>query len=496
MSFGPPPTPYNAPAPDTRPGPPPRSGRRKAAIGAVAAVVLVALAAGLWTFGREGSGGDSPPDGRPVAARQAPDDIRETVEKRPPSPEGTAAVSYEETLRTVGQNISAMGTWATDKVFAKSFGNEIRGFRLGGSEASETAWRLTLPGPLCAVTRHVSVDGRTAIAYTGNGKGEGAGVDGQPDGDPLTRACDRLAVLDIDTGKKMWDRELAGAGSSLAVNVTMTDGTVVTAWGEGSAAYELTGGKRLWADTDPSACADEGFAGGPDLLALLSCGDSADPVYRVQKIDPRTGDAEWTYRVARGVQGVYLVSSSPAVIAVAAGDVVVTDLLSLDERGKRRATIRLNRDHQVLDCDRTFSAVVESCGAVVVDDERLYLSEEDHIVAHDLATGRTAGKFDAPAGGEMHPLRMSGEQLIAYRPGRGLGRPDAVVALDPESGDETLLLLFAGGAEVGALDDPAHNDIVYEHGRVFFAARTVVGPYNEGEVGGTDQVAVGVESAG
>ncbi|WP_328563000.1 PQQ-binding-like beta-propeller repeat protein [Streptomyces coelicoflavus] len=498
MSFGPPPTPYNAPAPGTRPGPPPRSGRRRAAIGAVAAAVLVALAAGLWAFGTEGADGDSPPDGRPVAARQAPDDIRETVETRPPSVEGTAAVSYEETLRTVGQNVPAMGTWATDTVLAKGFGNEIKGFRLGDSDTSAIAWRLTLPGPLCAVTRHVSVDGRTAIAYAGNGngKGEGAGADGGPDADPLTRPCDRLAVFDIDTGKKLWDTKPAGAGSSLAVNVTMTDGTVVTAWGEGSAAYELTGGKRLWADTDPSACADEGFAGGRALLALLSCGDSANPTYRVQKIDPRTGDAEWTYRVARGVQGVYLVSSSPAVIAVAAGDFVVTDLISLDERGKGRATIRLNRDHQVIDCDRTFSAVVESCDAIVVGDKRLYLSEEDHIVSYDLATGRTAGKFDAPAGGEMHPLEMSGEQLIAYRPGRGLGRPDAVVALDPETREETPLLLFAGGPEVAGLDDPAHNDILYEHGRVFFCARTVAGPVSDGEVGGTDQVAVGVESAG
>ncbi|MEV7208584.1 MULTISPECIES: PQQ-binding-like beta-propeller repeat protein [unclassified Streptomyces] len=498
MSFGPPPTPYNVPAPDGSSGPPPRTGRRRTAVGAVAAVLLVALAAGVWAFGPGGAGGGSASDARAASGRPAPDDIRETVEKRPPSPEGTAVVSYEETLRTVGRNLSAMGTWATDKVFAKGFGNEIKGFRLGGPDASETAWRLTLPGPLCAVTRHVSVDGRTAIAYAGEdeGRGEDGTADGGPQADPLTRACDRLAVFDIDTGKKMWDTKLAGAGSSLAVNVTMTDGTVVTAWGEGSAAYELSGGKRLWADTDPSACADEGFAGGRDLLALLSCGDSADPTYRVQKIDPRTGDAQWTYRVARGVQGVYLVSSSPAVVAVAAGDVVVTDLISLDERGKRRATIRLNRDHQVLDCDRTFSAVVESCGAIVVDDERLYLSEEDHIVAHDLATGRTAGKFDAPAGGEMHPLRMSGGQLIAYRPGRGLGRPDAVVALDPESGEETLLLLFSGGEEVGALDDPAQNDIVYEHGRVFFGARTVVGPYDEGEVGGTDQVAVGIESAG
>ncbi|MFG3251864.1 hypothetical protein [Streptomyces sp. NPDC048187] len=465
----------------------------------VAAVVLVALAAGLWVSGAGGAGGDSAPDGRPVADRQEPDDIRETVETRPPSVEGTAAVSYEETLRTVGQNVPAMGAWATEKVFAKGFGNEIKGFRLGGDDKSEVAWRLALPGPLCAVTRHVSADGRTAIVYAGEagseGRGGGSGADGGTDGDPLTRTCDRLAVFDIDTGKKMWDAKLAAAGSSLAVNVTMTDGTVVTAWGQGSAAYELTGGKRLWADTDPSACADEGFAGGRGLIGLLSCGGSADPTYRVQKIDPRTGDAEWTYRVARGVQGVYLVSSSPAVIAVAAGDVVVTDLISLDERGKGRATIRVNRDHQVLDCDRTFSAVVESCEAIVVGGERLYLSEEEHIVSYDLATGRTDEKFDAPAGGEMHPLKMSGEQLVAYRPGRGLGRPDAVVALDPGTREETPLLLFAGGPEVSGLDDPAYSDIMYEHGRVFFAARTVEGPGTEGEVGETDQVAVGIESA-
>ncbi|MFE5262666.1 hypothetical protein [Streptomyces coelicoflavus] len=93
-----------------------------------------------------------------------------------------------------------MGTWATDKVFAKCFGNEIRGFRLGGSEASETAWRRTLPGSLCAVTRHAGVDGRTAIAYAGNDTGGGAGADGRPDGDPLTRPCDRLAVFDMGRG--------------------------------------------------------------------------------------------------------------------------------------------------------------------------------------------------------------------------------------------------------------------------------------------------------
>ncbi|KFG73373.1 hypothetical protein [Streptomyces mutabilis] len=53
-------------------------------------------------------------------------------------------------------------------------------------------------------------------------------------------------------------------------------------------------------------------------------------------------------------------SASPPVIAVAAGDCVATDLISFDERDERRATIRLDRDHRILDCDRTYSAVVES----------------------------------------------------------------------------------------------------------------------------------------
>ncbi|WP_154693834.1 hypothetical protein [Streptomyces mutabilis] len=46
-----------------------------------------------------------------------------------------------------------------------------------------------------------------------------------------------------------------------------------------------------------------------------------------------------------------------------------------------------------------------------------------------------------------------------------------------------------------ALDAPTLNDILYEHGRVSFAARTVAVPAAEGEVGEFDQVAVGVESA-
>ncbi|WP_328506020.1 hypothetical protein [Streptomyces sp. NBC_00391] len=96
----------------------------------------------------------------------------------------------------------------------------------------------------------------------------------------MSLPCDRLTVFDVDTGEKKWDVRRPGDGSAMSVNVTMTDGAVLVTWGQGSAAYDMTTGKRLWADTMPSACEDSGFAGGKGLIALQRCGDSGDPEFR------------------------------------------------------------------------------------------------------------------------------------------------------------------------------------------------------------------------
>lgn len=63
----------------------------------------------------------------------------------------------------------------------------------------------------------------------------------------------------------------------MSVNVTVTDGAVLGTRGQGSAAYDMTTGKRLWADTTPSACEDSGFAGGKGLIALQQRGDAGTP---------------------------------------------------------------------------------------------------------------------------------------------------------------------------------------------------------------------------
>lgn len=98
----------------------------------------------------------------------------------------------------------------------------------------------------------------------------------------------------------------------------------------------------------------------------------------MERVDARTGKSQWTHKVAMGVNGVYL--------------------FSLDENGKARASIRPNRDHQVVNGE-TFNAVVETCGTIVVGEEQLHITTDDDIVAYDLGTGKTVFKFDPIPGG-------------------------------------------------------------------------------------------------
>ncbi|MEE1761629.1 MULTISPECIES: hypothetical protein [unclassified Streptomyces] len=76
------------------------------------------------------------------------------------------------------------------------------------------------------MTRHVGVAGWTAITHPDQSS--------DPDENPISTAmslpCDRLAVFDVDTGKKRWDARLPGDGSAMSVNVTMTNGAVLVTW--------------------------------------------------------------------------------------------------------------------------------------------------------------------------------------------------------------------------------------------------------------------------
>ncbi|MFD5700214.1 hypothetical protein [Streptomyces lasiicapitis] len=258
----------------------------------------------------------------------------------------------------------------------------------------------------------------------------------------------------------------------------------------------MAGGKRLWKSTGVKSCEDAGFAGGRALLALVKCGDSYAPTYRVQAVDPRTGKATWTYKVPQGVKAVYLVSSRPAVIAVAAGDIVPTDLITLDGRGKYQATIDLPEERCLDTCHRQLFGNVETCDSIVVGRDQLFLATEgdvldgNEIVSFDLVTGKTARKFGPKDMTELYPLRMSGDRLLALQTGR-VSAPSAVVSLDPRTGKETPFLAFSP-PDMYTLNDPEHADFIVEDGRVFLSTRELE-PENSGEWKGEAYGAFGAE---
>ncbi|MGW7070740.1 outer membrane protein assembly factor BamB family protein [Streptomyces sp. NPDC054855] len=491
--------------------------RRARALAVLLAVVLCVGSGVVWAA----ADGDEPQPKKPAAVRQAPDDIRDTVEKFPRSPEANLAVDHNEKefkKRFGGETVHAPGAWATEKNFVRGTGSTLKGFKFGTFEED---WSTELTGPICDTTRHVTADGRTAVLLQeradkpkgkdekskddkgkkkskkdekskkskkskndkkGKGKGKGKGKEAKGKSpkadDPDTSLCTQLAFFDLNTGEKLWQVKLPDAKGAFApnTNVTMTRGTVTVAWGQGSVAYDMKRGRQLWTSAASAECRDLGFAGGRDLLALVRCGGTEEPQFKVQKVRPRTGEPEWTYKVARGIERVYLVSSEPAVLAVSTAGTAVTDLITLDDRGDYRATIDMPEGRFVDNCHKPLFGTVETCDAIAVGRDQLFLAAakgtpaDNWIVSYDLGTGKTVKKFDSKPGRPMYPLRVSGGRLLAFRPSADGVSPAAVVSLDPRTGKEAPYLLFGMPDRIG-MENPEENEIIVEHGRVFFAPR-------------------------
>ncbi|MFK0021941.1 PQQ-binding-like beta-propeller repeat protein [Streptomyces sp. NPDC090798] len=471
--------------------------RRWKLFGGVAILLIGALSVGSWLLWHGGSV-SAQTAGKPSAsAEQGPRDIRETVESRPANAAGRMAFRFSADDMRAGESHAMPGMWATDKILAKGINRTLVGFKVGkDATTGDESWRIRLAGPICGTTRHVTVGDRTAVLFR-------SGVD--------THApCDHVAFVDLDTGKKLWEARFSKVNALYDTpSVTMTRATVAVAWGKGSQAYAMDQGKLLWTSTPPPKCKDGGLAGGRALLIRTDCFDekSLAGSYRVRKVDPRTGKVDWTYQVAKGVRSVYLVSAEPAVLAVAAGDVEITDLISLDEHGKYRVTIRVEGGHYVADCvDDEEDGAVDNCPTIVVGDGQVFLtSREDPdgtivnnsnwIIGFDLATGKTVKKFESGHDQLLHPLRMSGDQLLALRESSDHITPMGLVSLNPRTGKETPYLYFDLPTEAWTLTDPTLNDIVVQNGRIFFGTKQASGPSHAKEKA-WEWLVLGVGSAG
>ncbi|MFJ9040024.1 PQQ-binding-like beta-propeller repeat protein [Streptomyces sp. NPDC102406] len=471
MTFGPPPSEFTQSRQEAR-----GRGRRRSYALAVSFVAVLALLAGLWFLWSEMSGSPAELD-RKATPSPAADDIRESVEARPRGGAGHLESVMMARGVAPGKDQLTSGTWVTKENLVKGVEDALVAVKIGTSE--EDAWRTQLPGTICAAAPYVTVDGRTAVAYEGEQKGA-------PKGEQDEDACDHLTMFDLDTGKKLWDTKIPWKSSLFdePTRVTMTRGVVVATWWEGAVGVDMRTGKTLWERSRTKKCHDAQFQGGKALVVSNNCSngtDYRDVQYKVQKLDPRSGRVVWSYQAARYVHA-YVVSSKPTVIAVEAGENEITDLLSLDDHGKLRATIRMEGDHYEVNCDPERG---DGCAGAIVTDDQVFVAsgaaseslgnDTNWLVGFDLATGRSGVKFEAGPDQTLHPIRMSGGRILAVKEGTDEVAPMTLVELDPATGGERPYFSF--NLPAGATDKSLDNTttVVIEDARIYFGNSVVTG---------------------
>ncbi|MFI9254528.1 PQQ-binding-like beta-propeller repeat protein [Streptomyces sp. NPDC053069] len=437
----------------------------------VAAVVAIALivTGGIWYAHSSGDDGKTHGTASSSGGKGGSGGTGGGKEKVPADP--AAKVLFEVPLPVTNDTVSTVGSWLTDKVYAKSGVAEIAGY---DPVKGTKLWTIKLPGPVCAASKQVTSDGRTAITY-------------QPKWDTKNHfaGCTQIAALDLDAGTKLWTKTVkAGDYPVNYQNVTVGQRTVAVGDSEGGAAFDIDSGKPLWLPKQGDDCNDEGYGGGAKLVAVRSCGDVDNPRLLIQNLDPKTGKVISEYKMDPGIDEASVVSTDPLVVAAAVGDSTqVSDYFSIDNKtGRLLAHISAPSDNYAGKCDGITR--FEDCHGIVVGNGKLYLPTEEHegsgdalsetneIVSFDLTTGKPTGqRAEAGEDTTLFPLRMDGSNLLAYKPPT-YKQGGQVVSLDGGSFKATKLLANPDTRSVRETESnllPDSDEMLFRDGRLYMA---------------------------
>jgi hypothetical protein len=430
----------------------------------------------------DGAGGeDGEKDGK--GGEQAAPDGPGT-EKAPADP--ASKVSFQLPLPPRLDVTGVPGSWVTDKAYVKTGVNAIEAYDVAkGSKL----WSLPMPGQVCAASRQVTEDNKTAVVF--EEKKRAKGDKGYP-------TCSEVGVVDLTAGKLLWSKSVTGGssgdGKSRFDQVTISGNTVAAGYLGGSAAFDLATGAVRWKPTvDAEECKDIGYGGGKALIAVRRCGSYDDPQVTIQALNPENGTPLSSFKMPAGVEDARVVSSDPLVVAADVGDTGtfgISDFFSIDiKTGKLRAKIAAPGDKYLARCSA--SDGVEGCQFVVVGNDRLYLPTEEHegtgesysrtneLVAFDLATGKSvSGRADAGEGYHLLPLRMDGGNIIAYKwPPYDKG--GQVVSINGATFKETVLLVNPADKTVRDAETSfveTGSEYHFRNGRLFIADDTLSDP--------------------
>ncbi len=443
----------------------------------MSALVVIALivAGGVW-YAKSSGGDDKKHDSASSSGGTGGKDgsggTTGGKEKVPSDP--AAKVLFQVPLPKTDDTVVTSGSWLTDKVYAKSGIAEVVGY---DPARGTKLWTLKLPGPVCAATKQVTADNKTAIAFQPKMPSQNT-----------TAGCSQIAAIDLDRGARLWTKTVKNGDSPMTFdNVTVAQHTVALGSSSGGAAFDIDSGKVLWQPKPGDTCYDAGYGGGTKLVAVRKCGEYDNRQLHIQTIDPKSGKVISEYKMDPGIDYAAVVSTDPLVVAARVGDSGGgddgLDYFSIDNKtGKLLSHISAPGKTYGGKCDGITR--IEDCKEIVVGNGKLYLPTVEHdgtgqynrtneIVAFDLNTGKETGqKADAGDGYTIYPLRMDGGNLLAYKhPPYDKG--GQVVSIDGGSFKATKLLenpatQDARQAETTMLPDYA--EFLYGQGRLYMSA--------------------------
>ena len=453
-------------------------------IAAAVAVVLI-IGGGVWFASSGGDDPDNETKGGSAGTSQGGEQAADGAGKEKAPDNNKAKVGFQLPAPEVADYTDVVGSWITDKAYVKTGVNQIVGYDL---TTGAQLWTIPLPGQVCAATKHVSKDNRTAIAF------EAAKRTGAKD----YQTCTEVGAIDLTAGKLLWSKSVQGSNAGddkvRFEEVTLSGTTVAAGGTDGGAAFDLADGTIRWKpEVSAEGCYDMGYGGGGGLVAARKCGSYDDPQVTIQNLNPLTGAPVSSFKMPAGVEYAGIVSTKPLVVAADVGETAgdgssISDFFSIDEKtGKLRAKIPADADKYAAQCGST---EVEKCQQVVVGNDRLYLPTEENddstgtdqtnqIVSFDLATGKsTSDRADAGDSYTMFPLRMDGGNIIAYKmPPYDKG--GQIVSINGSTFKETLLLENPSDESVRDAEGSFSADyaeILYGDGRMVISESTVSKP--------------------
>ncbi|NEE26744.1 PQQ-binding-like beta-propeller repeat protein, partial [Streptomyces sp. SID7982] len=423
----------------------------------VAAALAVVLAAGLGTWFLVSDSGDDDPK-KPVATGsndpKAPSESP-TVDEGDGSGDGREAGDDLNAGRKPGEakvawlqkndidlprNGSAVqGPWFAGDVVAKAIYRSVSGYSVADGKQK---WKLDLPADVCATPNSPTPDGKIVIGVK-NGTTDRAN-------------CSVLQMVDLNTGKAGWKKEIKKNGNwdfLSDIGLAISGDTVAVGRTGNSNAYRVSDGKELFG-TPEGNCKPFAFSGGDKLIAAVSCrtDDAKNPQNQVQELNPATGKPRWTYQPPRGWEVSKVYSSTPLVVRLEHEEKKQYTIVALTESGKLRSQLTPGKsDKLTADCGNSFAIFgekLEGCSGVAADANTFYIATEDDssgtartnkVIAFDLNTGKPKWEAPAPAERVLKPLGMEGGDVLLYmRP--KYDTAGAIVTLPPTGGTPKTLL--------------------------------------------------------